>query len=71
MPVPTDEITRERLERWSQKLEKEHATPMCLVGVGHDQKSGQLVVCLPDGPQMTNQLVANILRAAARIAEMS
>jgi hypothetical protein len=44
MSVPTEKITVERLTRWSQRLSKEHATPMLLVGAGHDHKLGQVVV---------------------------
>ena len=37
-------ICDERLGRWTQRLVGEHATPVLLLGVGHDHKSGQLVV---------------------------
>lgn len=43
--VPTENITNERLRRWAKKLAIEHATPTVLVGIGHDHKSGRLVVC--------------------------
>ena len=38
-------ICSERLERWQKKLEGEHATPVLLMGVGHDHNKGKLVVC--------------------------
>jgi len=46
--VPTESITRERLARWAKKLDGEQATPMVLLGVGHNEKCGQLVVCIPE-----------------------
>jgi hypothetical protein len=44
----TEEITKERLARWAVRLESQHATPLVLVGIGHDHVSGNLVVCLPE-----------------------
>jgi len=37
-------ICEERLGKWTQRLVDEHATPVILVGVGHDHKNGALVV---------------------------
>lgn len=39
------EICTKRLGRWQKKLEEKHATPVLLMGVGHDHNSGKLVVC--------------------------
>lgn len=55
------EITIHRLQRWSLKLRADHATPLCLVGVGHDHKLGQLVVCVPE--EFTNFDIIEILKA--------
>lgn len=38
-------INRDRLARWAEKLTREHATPVLLLGVGHDHTSGQVVLC--------------------------
>lgn len=46
MAVPVEAITRDRLAKWTKRLDQEHATPFALVGIGHDHKSGQLVLCV-------------------------
>ena len=43
--VEIEKICRGRLDRWIQNLVKEHAIPVVLVGVGHDDQSGKLVIC--------------------------
>lgn len=43
--VPTEQITKERLDSWKARMKESNATPVLLVGVGHDQTSGQLVIC--------------------------
>lgn len=65
--VQLGEITRSRLARWTDKLDLENATPVMLLGVGHDHKSGQLVICVPDEPQFNNALVRDFLLAALRL----
>lgn len=58
-------ITRERLDRWAERLAGEHATPAVLVGVGHDHREGNLVLCVTeDGPSEAE--IAAFLRWAAR-----
>ncbi len=47
--VLTEEITASRLASWQKKLAAEHATPLLLVGIGHDHVSGQVVLCTPEG----------------------
>jgi hypothetical protein len=37
-------ICQGRLDAWLNHLVQEHSTPAILIGVGHDQKSGQLVL---------------------------
>ena len=51
-------ICRQRLERWGKKLVREHGTPVLLLGIGHDHKSGQLITC------MTTDLTDAQLKAA-------
>ena len=58
-------IITERLGRWAERLLESHATPVVLVAVGHDARSGQLVVCAcEDGP--SDKQLALFLKAAAK-----
>jgi len=42
-------INEDRLKSWAKKLTDNHSTPIMLVGVGHDHRSGQLhLVTLED-----------------------
>jgi len=67
MPVPVEEITKQRLEGWAQILKDQHATPLLLVGVGHDENIGRLAICVPeDIPQVT--LIA-VLREMLEVLE--
>jgi len=38
-------ICKERLGNWQGRLVNEHSTPVLLLGVGHDHKMGQVVLC--------------------------
>jgi len=38
------QICQSRLARWQKRLVQEHATPVLLLGVGHDDQSGKVVV---------------------------
>lgn len=60
-------ITRDRLWKWGAKLDLEHATPVILVGVGHDQNSGQTVVCIPE--DVTDEQLCGFLRAVLKELE--
>lgn len=44
MPVDVKRITVERLDSWQKQLINAHATPVILVGVGHDHVTGQINV---------------------------
>lgn len=46
--VPTEAITRARLASWERRLAEEHATPAVLVGIGHDEAAGTVVVVAPE-----------------------
>jgi hypothetical protein len=48
MSVPIEKITEERLARWKRRMKESHATPIVLMGVGHDHKCGEIVVCIPE-----------------------
>lgn len=57
------EICVLRLGSWTEILVEHYATPFALVGVGHNDSSGELRVCMCEG--IGDEAVAEILRAAA------
>jgi hypothetical protein len=64
------EICRQRLQQWEGRLVEEHATPALLIGVGHDHKSGQLVLLVPE--EVTNEQILELVRFAhERCSEFS
>jgi hypothetical protein len=64
MAVPTEAITRERLDRWAARMRDSHATPLILIGVGHDENIGQIVVCTLDEPEITRNVLRQLLQEA-------
>lgn len=48
MPVDVKKITDERLTEWSKQLAAAHATPVLLMGVGHDHVSGQIHIVVTE-----------------------
>jgi len=65
--VTTDElraIVEDRLERWAARLVDGHATPLVLVGVGHDHARGQIVVVTLDEHEMQAEVIAAFLLSA-------
>jgi hypothetical protein len=64
VPVPVEQITKDRLDKWAQRLSESHATPMMLLGVGHDQHKGTLVVCTLEEEELDNAMLCGFLRAA-------
>ncbi len=60
----TQQITVARLAGWQKKLSAQNATPLALVGIGHEHTSGKVVLCIPEnGP--SDAEIARILRWAA------
>lgn len=59
------QITTERLDSWKELSVSEHATPVALVSVGHDAKSGNLVVCVPEDMKRADVIV--LLRGALKL----
>ena len=57
-----EEIWCERIPRWAAKLKFEHATPVILIGIGHDHESGQITVCVPEN--LTDFQIKAILSSA-------
>jgi hypothetical protein len=58
-------ITRDRLTRWGYRVLDDHATPLVLVGIGHDAAAGRVSVYTVDEPEMTDAAIAAFLRKAA------
>lgn len=56
------EICRQRLAGWTKKLVAEHATPVLLLGIGHDNHSGQIVICATE--DTANSQILLFLQAA-------
>lgn len=42
-------INKERLGRWEVQLNRKHATPLLILGVGHDHNEGDLVILTTEG----------------------
>ena len=60
----TFEITAERLEGWKKKLAADNATPLVLIGIGHEHPRGKTILCIPEnGP--SDREIANLLRGLA------
>lgn len=58
------QITADRLAGWAKKLALQNATPFALVGIGHGQHSGAIVLCiLENGP--SDAEIAQLLRGVA------
>jgi hypothetical protein len=67
MMVPTERITKERLASWEEKFRIQHATPILLVGIGHDWNSGQGVACVVDETDPAlKAMLATYLRAVLK-----
>ena len=56
-------ICDERLGKWKGRLAEEHATPVVLIGVGHEHHSGLLVVLTTEDTP-NKDLVEFLLSAA-------
>lgn len=68
-PEELQAINHERLELWAGDLVKDHATALIVVGVGHDDEEGEIVVCMPNTPEMTKEVAAAFLRRAAEMID--
>lgn len=51
------DINKERLNGWLHRLTNQHSTAQILVGVGHDQVSGQITVIVPEGGPTDEQIL--------------
>lgn len=67
-PEMVRRINRDRLAGWAERLCGEHATPLLLVGCGHDHRQGQVTLCVcEDGP--SGRELAEVLRGVASLLE--
>jgi len=64
MPVNVKKITHERLGSWEKRMVESHATPMLLIGAGHDHVNGQIVLCVTE--ERTNHEIVLLLQEAIR-----
>ncbi len=61
-------INAVRLTGWAGKLSAAHATALVVVGVGHDQRNGEVNVCVSEnGP--SDREIAAFLRHAANLLD--
>ena len=61
-PEQIEAICQELLGSWTKRLVGEHSTPVLLLGAGHDDKSGQLVICTTE--EMSNDEIMDFLAGA-------
>ena len=59
------EICDERFDRWKRRLASQYATPIILIGVGHDHNSGQLSICTVE--EMDNSMIRIIFTKALEL----
>ena len=64
-PIEIEAICRDRLGRWTKGLVEQHATPILLVGIGHDQQEGKIVICTVG--EITDNEIILLLQGALRI----
>lgn len=61
-------INDERLGRWKNQMNRKHATPLLLVGVGHDHNNGDIVI-LTTEERTEQETLAIILGVATKLQE--
>lgn len=65
-------IVEERLTAWGVILVENHATPLVVIGVGHDHRSGEIQLCRPEGDLMADdELILLLERTAALLRALS
>ncbi|KKN32047.1 hypothetical protein LCGC14_0817710 [marine sediment metagenome] len=70
MPMTDKELTEifnERISEWRDRVISLHSTPIILLAVGHDDLSGQFVLCIPKG--FTDPQIAAMLEKAIDLLE--
>ena len=62
-----NKINVERLNKWKSRLNDEHATPVVMVGVGHDHKNGRIVLCTTE--DMNDFALMTFMQTACKMLE--
>lgn len=60
--VPVEKMNAERLMRWEKRLNEFHATPLLMVGYGHDEVKGELFYIATDA--VPDLFIIDLLRRA-------
>jgi len=53
-----EKINRECLARWAQQLADGHSTPLLVIGIGHDERAGELHVVTLENAEFDNRTLA-------------
>lgn len=61
-------ICKDRLGEWQHSLVQEHSTPILLVGVGHDESKGHVVLCIPK--ELSDDEVMQFLQGALNMLKL-
>lgn len=69
MTVPVKQISLKRLQDWLADCERDHATPIALIAVGHDHRAGEVHVYRPEGGPSDAELGALIGEVAVRLMD--
>jgi len=63
------EVIDERLAKWGQRLKEQNASPVILVGIGHDRNSGNTVLCTVENEEMSIQVLRAFLVNAVELLD--
>lgn len=66
--VNIKQINDERLGRWKNQLNRKHATPILIVGVGHDHNQGDLII-LTTEERSDNDILQILLSIASSLKQ--
>ena len=62
------EICKQRLGLWTDDLVGDHATPVLLLGIGHDDKKGNISICTVEEMER-DKLIKFVAHALDRLLE--
>lgn len=62
------QICTQRLAMWTDDLVGDHATPVLLLGIGHDDKKGSISICTNEEVE-TGHLVGFLLYAVNQLLD--
>jgi len=60
-------IGGQRLNRWLCRLVDQHAMPFALVGIGHDDHSGEVTICACE--DVSDADLLSVMRGVVRLLE--